>query len=43
MIPLALAYPLALLPFVALLGALVWMARSTGASERPRPAAPEVA
>jgi hypothetical protein len=41
MIPLALAYPLALLPFVALLVVLVWMARSTGAPERP--AAPKVA
>jgi hypothetical protein len=32
MLPTLLAYPLAVLPFVSLLGTLTWMARST---ERP--------
>jgi hypothetical protein len=34
MIPFALAYPLALLPFATLLGALTWMARTPVGHER---------
>jgi hypothetical protein len=33
MVPIILAYPLALLPFASLVGALVWMARSGARGE----------